>query len=236
MQIPTEIIDLGHPLYDGMPTLSAAHVGAGPVAFWPLETFEATRKLSGGKLSMYGRMMLMAEHSGTHLDAPRHFAETGESVDELALDQLVLPGHFLDLTGKQSGEPITIEDLERAEEKSGKKIGPGTAIVAWTGFETGPKAWEKPGFQNDRTFFPVDSATWLADRGISLLVTDLIGMDDPDEWWWPTHDVWLSRGIPMCQQTANLHRLVGKEFLFVVLPLKMEGGTASPVRPAALVF
>jgi kynurenine formamidase len=40
----------------------------------------------------------------------------------------------------------------------------------------------------------------------------------------------------MVQQLCNLDKLVGKEFLFVVLPLKMRGGTASPVRPAALVM
>lgn len=230
-----EIIDLGHEIYDGMPTLSAAHVGAGAVTFWPLETFEATRKLSGGKLGMYGRMIVMAEHTGTHLDVPLHFVEDGDSVVEVQLENLVLPGHFLDLTGKKAGEPILIEDLERAEQKSGKKVGPGTAVVAWTGFETGEQVWAKKGFERERTYFPVESAEWIADRGTTLFVTDLIGMDDPDEWWWPTHDVWLRRGIPMVQQTANLDKLVGKEFLFVVLPLKMRGGTASPVRPVALV-
>jgi kynurenine formamidase len=61
-------------------------------------------------------------------------------------------------------------------------------------------------------------------------------MDDPDEWWWPTHLVWLQAGIPMVQQLCNLERLAGKEFLFLVLPLKMRDGTASPVRPAALVM
>lgn len=232
----SEIIDLGHDIYDGMPTLSAANVGAGPVAFWPLETFEATRKLSGGKLGMEGRMMLMAEHTGTHLDAPRHFAEDGLSVDEIALEKLVLPGHYLDVTGKKAGEPITVEDLERAEKASGQTVGPGTAVIACTGFSTGEKVWAREGFERDRPHFPVESAEWLADRNITLFVTDVIGMDDPDEWWWPTHHVWLSRGIPMVQQVANLDKLAGKKFLFVVLPLKMRGGTASPVRPVALVL
>ncbi len=73
------------------------------------------------------------------------------------------------------------------------------------------------------------------DRGISLFATDLIGMDDPDEWWWPTHAIWLSSGIPMVQQLCNLDRLENKEFLFVALPLKMRDGTGCPVRAVALV-
>ena len=60
-------------------------------------------------------------------------------------------------------------------------------------------------------------------------------MDDPAEWWWPTHEIWLKAGIPMVQQLCNLDRLEGKDFLFCALPLKMRAGTGSPVRAAALV-
>src|SRR5260370_41482464 len=65
-----EIIDLGHEYYNDMPNLGANHC-----AFWPLETFEHTRKITGGKLATEGKMILMAEHCGTHIDAPRHFDE-----------------------------------------------------------------------------------------------------------------------------------------------------------------
>ena len=61
-------------------------------------------------------------------------------------------------------------------------------------------------------------------------------MDDPSEWWWPTHTIWLKNDIYMVQQLCNLDKLAGKEFLFVCLPLKMRDGTASPVRPVALVL
>ena len=76
-----EIIDLGHEYYNDMPNLGANHC-----AFWPLETFEHTRKISGGKLATEGKMILMAEHCGTHIDAPRHFDEHGKTVDEVPLD------------------------------------------------------------------------------------------------------------------------------------------------------
>jgi arylformamidase len=223
-----EIVDLGHDLYNGMPNLGANHV-----AFWPLETFEATRTHSGGKLAMEGRMMLMAEHCGTHIDVPSHFVEGGATVDQVPLEKLILPGHLLDFSDKKPRQAITISDFEAAEKRSGKKIQSGTAVIAWTGVD---KDWSKPGFITERPFIPVDTAQWMVDRQITLFGTDLIGMDDPDEWWWPTHLIWLKAGMPMVQQLCNLDKLVGKEFLFVVLPLKMRGGTASPVRPAALVM
>ena len=61
-------------------------------------------------------------------------------------------------------------------------------------------------------------------------------MDDPSEWWWPTHAIWLRNGVCMVQQLCSLDRLVGKEFLFVCLPLKMRDGTGCPVRPVALIM
>jgi kynurenine formamidase len=82
---------------------------------------------------------------------------------------------------------------------------------------------------------PTTTAQWLVDRGMTLFCTDLIGMDDPAEWWWPTHQIWLDAGICMVQQLANLEKLKGKSFLFVCLPLKMREGTGCPVRPIALV-
>ena len=123
-----EIVDLAHELYTGMP-----NIGDQQIAFWPIESFEGLRTITEGKLAMESRMMLMAEHCGTHLDAPRHFDEAGLSVAQVPLEQLILPGHLLDLTHRRNGEAITIADFEAAEAKSGRPIGGGTAVVCWTG-------------------------------------------------------------------------------------------------------
>lgn len=223
-----EIIDLSHELFTGMLNLSG-----NTVAFWPVYNFGHLRTITQGKLGMQGRMILMPEHCGTHLDAPRHCVENGAPVEQVPLEQLILPGHLLDLTHKKNGEAITIKDFEEAEEKSGEKIGPGKATFCWTGVD---KDWGKPGFGTNRPFVPTETAKWLVDRKITLFCTDLIGMDDPSQWWWPTHSVWLEAGICMVQQLCNLDKLAGKKFLFVCLPLKMRDGTGSPVRPVALVL
>jgi arylformamidase len=223
----SEILDLSHEWYDGMP-----NIGRNPVSFGTLYDRQGMEELTQGKLSMEGRLIVMPEHCGTHFDSPFHFDPDGMDVAQYPLDRLVLPGHLLDLTATRKREPITIADLERAQEASGREIGSGTALLAWTGAD---RDWGQPGFERERAFVPVETARWLVERGISLFGTDLIGMDDPDEWWWPTHAEWLRGGVPMVQQLCGLERLVGKEFFFVVLPLKMRGGTGSPVRAAAFV-
>jgi kynurenine formamidase len=223
-----EVVDLSHELFEGMPNIAGLAVN-----FWPIETIDGTRQMSGGKLGMESRMMLVPEHCGTHLDAPRHCDKNGQSIDQLPLSRFVVPGHLLDLTSKKNGEAITIDDLKVAEAKSGQEIGPGKATVVWTGVD---RDWGKPGFHLNRPYVPVPTAQWLVERRITLFCTDLIGMDDPSEWWWPTHEVWLKNGICMVQQLCNLDKLAGKDFVFVALPLKMRNGTASPVRPVALVL
>ena len=190
-------------------------------------------KITAGKVSMESRMMLMPEHCSTHLDVSRHCVRNGTDVADVPLEKLVLPGHVLDLTHKEKRDPITIDALKRAAERSGQNIGPGTALLVWTGADAD---WGKPGFTIDRTFLPVSSARWLVEQEITLFGTDLIGMDDPDEWWWPTHRVWLEAGICMVQQMCNLSLLQDKTFVLVVAPLKLRDGTGCPVRPLALVM
>jgi arylformamidase len=89
-----------------------------------------------------------------------------------------LPGHLLDFTYRKKREAITIADFEEAARKTGRQVGPGSAIVCWTGVD---KDWQQPGFLTKRPFVPTTTAQWLLDRKITLFATDLIWMDDPDE-------------------------------------------------------
>lgn len=239
-----KIVDLGHELYNGMPNL-----GANIAAFWPQETHQHMRAVSGGKLVSESRMILVNEHIGTHVDAPYHFDEHGITVDQIPLTTLIQPGLLLDLRHKGHGEGITVEDLERAAEKAGRPIGPGWAVTLWTGVDS---LWATEGFTAKRPYVPVTTAEWLIDQRIDLLCSDLIGLDitgvavvpgstdeekrDAAAETWPMHTVMLKAGITLVQQLCNLDQLEGEPFLFVCLPMRMRGGTGSPVRPVALVF
>jgi kynurenine formamidase len=224
----SDVVDLGHELFDGM-----ANLGASIASFWPSETHAGTARTSGGKLAFESHMILISEHTGTHLDCPFHFDPNGITVDQYPLKKLMLPGHLLDFTSKGPHEAITPADFEAAAQRTGKPVGSGTAVIAWTGQD---KNWGKPGFKTERPYLPAESATWLIEHGATLFGTDLIGIDNPDEWWEPTHVAFLRGGLPMVQQLANLDQLAGKRFLFVALPLKMRGGTGSPIRPVALII
>jgi kynurenine formamidase len=223
-----EIVDLSHEMFDGM-----RNGGGWAVAFPQMDNFERTRLMTAGKAAYETRMMLFPEHCGTHLDAPRHYYEPGDAIDRIPLERLLLPGHLLDLTHKVPGEAITIADFEMAEEKSGRRISGDTATLCWTGSDL---YWGTEDMKTKRPHVPTESAQWLVDRGMRLFATDMIGMDDPLEWWDPTHYIWLSNNVYMVQQLTGLDRLAGKEFLLAAFPMKVVGATGCPVRAVALVF
>jgi kynurenine formamidase len=77
-----------------------------------------------------------AEHGGTHIDAPVHFAEGHQSVDQIPLDQLIGPGIVVDVTKQSAANPdylVTTEDLLAWERINGK-IASGTIVLLRTGF------------------------------------------------------------------------------------------------------
>jgi arylformamidase len=229
MSLPfREIIDLSHEMFEGM-----RNGGGWTVSFPIMDNFARTRQMTDGKAAYETKMMFFPEHCGTHLDAPRHYWESGSSVDQIPLSRLLVPGHLLDLTHRGAGEAITIADMEMAEEKSGRMIGPGTAVTCWTGAD---RYWGTDEMKTQRPYIPTSTAEFLVGRGMQLFATDLIGMDDPAEWWDPTHLAWLSKDVYMVQQLRGLERLVGKEFLFMAFPMKVVGATGCPVRAAALVL
>jgi arylformamidase len=222
-----KIVDLSHGLANGMSTL-----GGDLTAFWENQDFAPLERITGGRVSYRTRIMHMNEHTGTHLDAPSHFDREGTNVDEIPLEEIIVPGHLLDLRHKKPHDPIGPEDLALAVEDSGKPLRPGTIVIAYTGQDVN---WGVEGFKTERPYVTAEGGQFLVDAGVTFFGTDLIGIDNPDEYWDPTHIAFLKNNVPMVQQLNRLEELVGQEFLFIALPLAMSGGTACPVRAIALV-
>ena len=69
-------------------------------------------------------------HAGTHMDAPYHFVQEGETLENLVLEKCVGPAHVIDLTSVKPRELITVEHLAPHAEK----IGPGVRLLLKTGW------------------------------------------------------------------------------------------------------
>ena len=76
-----------------------------------------------------------AEHGGTHLDAPNHFAEGGDDAASIPLDRLILPGIVIDVSEAAATDPdylVTVEDVTAWEEEHGR-VPEGSAVLIRTG-------------------------------------------------------------------------------------------------------
>ena len=242
------VYDLEQPRYAGAPVWPAHEPGV------LLKLHRRHEAGLGEARTSASALLVMAEHSGTHIDALCHQAEnlemyggvpvdasvqTPEGFTRLGTDTiapLLARGVLLDCA--DAGHAVTAEDLERAAE--GLEIHPGDVILVRTG--TGA-LWE------DREAFlaaggiDASGSRWCAERqplavGADNMVWDVAGEDDPELGSLPGHLLLLVRAGVYIIEALNLEALARdrvREFAFVCLPLKLRGGTGSPVRPLALV-
>jgi kynurenine formamidase len=199
-------------------------------------------------------LLVMAEHSGTHIDAFCHQAENLELHGGIAVDAqvqtpegftrlgadtiapLLARGVLLDCAG--AGHAVGAADLERAAE--GLEINPGDVILVRTGAGA---LWEDPEAFLAAGGIDASGSRWCAERkplavGADNMAWDVPGEDDPELGTLPGHLLLLVRAGVYIVEGLNLEELARdgvREFAFVCLPLKLRGGTGSPVRPLALV-
>jgi kynurenine formamidase len=206
-------------------------------------------------------IVLMPEHSGTHIDALAHQAENltlhgGVAVDAhvqtsagfrvLGIETmapLVGRGVLLDVAGDRRLPPehaITPEELERAASNAHVEVRAGDVVLVRTGFGA---LWSEPVEYLRAAGVSGPASRWLVEHevkavGADNVAWDVIGPADPELGvTLPGHILLLVRaGIPIIEN-LNLEELAAAkvyEFGFVCLPLKMRGATGSPVRPIAI--
>ncbi len=168
-------------------------------------------------------------HTGTHLDAPRHFIDGAASLNTMPLAKCVGEALIVDLSHKEPRSLITIDDLMHVADR----IGQGTRLLLRTD-------WDLRAHSADyRTHFPrisLELAEWLAERGIWLLGLEhpsVAALDNLRELT-DVHQALLRSEIVIVESLANLRELP-ETVTFVALPLKLKDGDGSPVRAIAIV-
>jgi kynurenine formamidase len=170
--------------------------------------------------------LVTSTHQGTHIDAPRHFFDDGECIDEIALDRCVVKAVKVDLTGKQPDEAIEPADLQPYI----KFIEQGCCVLLHTGWE---KHFPDQAFFSGFPYVSKELADWFVEKK-----TGLVGMDMPTPNgvnWKYVHLKMLGAGILIVEGLANMSQLPdGEVFTFFSLPLKLQGRDGSPVRAIAI--
>lgn len=189
-----------------------------------------------------------AEHGGTHLDAPIHFAEGAQSSDQLRLDQLTGEAVVIDVSARAQGNVdylVEVEDFEQWEARHGK-LAAGIIVLIKTGHgQYWPDAakylgtTEKGEGAVPKLHFPgldPKAATWLVEnRKIKAIGLDTPSIDYGQSSDFMSHRILFTVNIPAFENVANLDELPATGAYVVALPMKIKGGSGGPLRIAAFV-
>lgn len=188
-----------------------------------------------------------AEHGGTHIDAPVHFAENKQTVDLIPLENLIGTGIKINVSAKaleNADYLVSIEDLKDWESEHGD-IPTESIILLQTGFgKYYPNAKKYLGTDNrgpeavKELHFPglsPEAANWLIrNRKIKAVGLDTASIDYGQSTDFATHVALMTQNVPAFENVANLDQLPAKGFQVIALPMKIQGGSGGPLRIIAI--
>ena len=184
--------------------------------------------------------LVMNEHSGTHVDAPAHLfsdakPEAHVTIDQVPLERLIGRGVRLDCRHFKEGDCVSREFIVEWEAQHGV-IEAGDIVLFDFGWS---RHWglrpDNKRFLADWPGVSMEAANYLIEKSVAALGVDTLSPDAPEALRTnPIHPVVLEKHVLLIENLANLDQLPDF-FLFVALPLKIRGGSGSPIRAVAIV-
>jgi kynurenine formamidase len=183
------------------------------------------------------------EHSGTHLDAPIHFSESGIAVEQIPADTLVVPLAVIDVAekaAKNADYQLSRADLAAWERRHGRLPGNGcVAMHSGWARHVGDKAKfvgrDAGGVMHFPGFAPEAAAWLIKERKVAGLAVDTLSLDHGASKDFKTHVLWLGAGRWGLENVANLDRVPAAGATLAVGLAKVKGATGAPARLFALV-
>jgi kynurenine formamidase len=232
--------------------IDLSHVYDASTIYWPTsDLFQmevVSHGMTPGGFFYAANTFSTAEHGGTHLDAPIHFAEGRWTTDQIPVDRLVGAAVVVDVRDKADADAdyqIAAGDLEGWEATHGR-IPDDVILLLHTGFgarwpdaasylgtaERGPGAVAKLHFPG----LHPDAARWLvAERRIKAIGLDTASIDFGQSTLYESHRTLFDRNIPAFENLTNLDQLPATGAMVVALPMKIGGGSGGPLRAIALL-
>ena len=233
---PAKVVDLTH--------------GFGPeTVYWPTAKHFALEVVAKGESGGHwyeANNFCAAEHGGTHMDSPAHFARGGATTDRVPVTAGIGPLVRVDVSAQAAQDPdyrLSADDL-RAWEAAHGRIPRGAIVVmdsGWSGRWPDAKRYlgtDVPGDTSHLHFpgFSKEAAELLVrERDINA-----IGVDSPSIDYGPSQDFIVHQIIngankPGFENLANLDRVPASGATLIALPMKIEGGSGGPLRAIALL-
>ena len=174
-------------------------------------------------------LLFLSSHSGTHLDAPFHFVKKGKKIHQIPVSRF--KGHARLIKIKKSkNKGISKNDILYFERKFGK-IETGSSVIIYTGWQ---KHISKDYYFLENPGLNISAAKYLAAKKLNLVGIDSPSIDMGNNAKFDAHKIFSHKNILIVENLANLDKISGSSFDYVILPLKLYNATGSPVRAIAL--
>jgi kynurenine formamidase len=241
------------PAFPGGRLVDLTHAFDAGTVFWPTEeTGFVLEPVFAGRTERgwwyAANRFRSAEHGGTHLDAPVHFAEGGDATDAIPLERLVGPAVLVDVRARVAADRdyrVAVADFEAWEARHGR-IPEGSIVLLRSGHgahwpdrartlgtaRRGPEAAAELHFPG----LHPEAAGWLvSERRIAAVGVDTPSIDHGPSRDFEAHRVLAAHDVPVFENLARLEALPETGFSVIALPMKIGGGSGGPLRAIAVV-
>jgi arylformamidase len=159
----------------------------------------------------------LGTHSGTHVDAPRHFFDDRPGVDALPLEVLIGPARVIHLPGR---DPVTAARLREVD------LAGVTRLLVRTG---NSELWATSVFAPDYAALTEDAARFLVDAGVALVGVDYLSVERYKTPGAPAHHVLLGHGVVIVEG-LDLSAAPAGDCEVICLPLRIADADGAPAR------
>ncbi len=225
--------------FDGFEWIDLSHTLEENIPAWPTHArfgralYES--QAMGDIATHYG--LTISEHTGTHIDAPLHFVPEGPAsygTDGIPLDRLAGRAATVDATHLGPKGLLEVDHVEAWEREHGPLEPRDRVLIRYGWDERWSIGPEGRRFLEDWPGLSGGAAEYLVEKGVSLVGCDTMAVDVAETVENPAHHALLGNEVYVVENLKNLDRLPPFSY-FMALPLKIQGGSGSPVRAVALV-
>ncbi|MBA7501977.1 Kynurenine formamidase [subsurface metagenome] len=174
----------------------------------------------------YLSKITLVSHTGTHIDAPKHYLKSGKPINEISLEKLIGDAIIVNVE-KEPGSVITLSDFKGTE----NDIKEGDIVIINTGIY---RRYGTPDFTNRYPTIDEEVIQKLIEKNIKAYGTDALSLDplNSDE---QNHLALFKKDIPIIENLANLGSITKTRFIFIALPLKVKDSEGAPCRAVGLL-
>ena len=212
-----ELVDLSVPL------------DAGTQVYPGDPAFVSTPATTIDREGFHVQQISMGSQTGTHVEAPWHFAESGLRIDEVPLERFVRRLVVVDVRGLPPRTPIGSDSLPARE------LGPDAALVLWTGWSA---HWQTDGYF-EHPYLRQDACSQALELGVRTFGIDAPNLDEtrldrPASEGFGSHRLIAAVDGVIVENLCNLENLGSGPYTLSILPLRLTGADGAPCRAVAL--